>query len=415
MGGINMTNKLFFAMSITILLCSCTCSKQVEYRDPLWSFNIYDKNDFNNNNKFHHFDEYPVYKNTVIVSGNKNDIPIFFNINTDNGKKKWEVSHLINNSPISLMESPCVKDGYWYFTDWDKIYRINIATGEKSFINNLKDESNGLGINDMISYGSYLFKWSTGKIFYTTTFEENTLKEIPEVNHQIKHTYINNTNIYHVQFIPKPFLNNNGDMCLLIQFIDTHPDDRNMDVDKISLYNITKKKYVYNGLEVFKQQVSNNFNMSSDSLYILYSLNNFDFTHKTKIFGINVNTGELIWQKELQVGALHNVIDDKIFYITITSPIKLFIYNKQDGKLLKEVASGSNASSNMVLHNGVIYYVEEGTRLRAIDAETGESLLKMETTPDGKPFHLWASSIAVVNGKIILDNYKNVYAYPTIR
>ncbi len=402
-------------MSITILLCSCTCSKQVEYRDPLWSFNSFDRNNFDDKNqRGHFFDEYPVYGNNVIVPGNKNKNALFYSINTDNGKKNWELIHNGIAGFLSIgRRSPCIKDNYWYFAEKANVYRIDINNGKKKQINAIEDADN-FNVNDMKSIRDYWFKWSTGQVHYgnINDFNDGAFTTIPEVKHQTKHSSENNITSYYNLFPPIPFINSAEDVCVLIHFIDIDSNDRKKNIDKISLYNITQQKYVYDGVEVFKQTSSINKKLFLDSVCVLQSLNNFDFTAQLKLFALNVNNGKLLWQINLQQGR-HFVFGDKVYYTTPSN--KLYIYNKQDGKLLKEVASGSNASSNMVLHNGVIYYVEEGTRLRAIDAETGESLLKMETTPDGKPFHIWASSIAVVNGKIILDNYKNVYAYPTIR
>ncbi|MBK6266102.1 PQQ-binding-like beta-propeller repeat protein [Marivirga sp. S37H4] len=131
---------------------------------------------------------------------------------------------------------------------------------------------------------------------------------------------------------------------------------------------------------------------------------------------INKNSGELIWQKELNGNSSRSGIlytEDDGFYVN--TEFYLYSIDPENGNILWQ--KESRAASRLQYHKGVIYYTG-GTSLRAVDAITGESLMAIEAPSRAEDDGAFFQSVITIdheNDRIYTASYTHAYCYPTLR
>ncbi len=409
-------HKLFFTMSIAIMLCSCTYSKDKNNTPNLfWTFNSFDRDNFHNpKNNSHTFSVLPTYQSLVVIPGNKKLQARFCGVDIHSGQIKFDIPHFLKNN--LYITEPLIKNGFWYFSDRDSLYRINLENGSKVAFNT------GSGYflsNSIYSVQDYLVIRSeySEKIYYQKMSELGSLKCIPEVHHQTKHTFLNADKYYFFYGNPMPFVNNQSDILVLLPFEDVDSNDRTSPTARISLYNITQNKFEFDGIETLAEtnkEIESNVSLEDRVLLkVMTGSANNALSQKLYLCCLNRNTGKIIWKIEESMNTPtweRQIINDKV-YCLLSSGNGL-VYSLVDGKKL--FGFEAHGGGVMQAKEDVVYFVSSDYKLRAIDAHTGKTLTVIES-PLGKPFDLFATSIGIVDNKIIVHNYKNAYCYEAIR
>jgi outer membrane protein assembly factor BamB len=139
-----------------------------------------------------------------------------------------------------------------------------------------------------------------------------------------------------------------------------------------------------------------------------------------KIICINKNTGELLWQNNVNGNTSSSGIlfpENNLLYVN--TEFGVYCINPETGAVIWSKLNGEKEgnSSRMQYHNGVIYYIGGGM-FHARDANTGEKLLFFEApsfAKDGGAFFQPVMTIDQENDKIYTASYTHAYCYPTLR
>ncbi|MBK6266105.1 PQQ-binding-like beta-propeller repeat protein [Marivirga sp. S37H4] len=134
------------------------------------------------------------------------------------------------------------------------------------------------------------------------------------------------------------------------------------------------------------------------------------------IVSIDKDSFDTNWEISLDGNASRSgfcLVND--YSLFINTEFSLYAIDTKKGNVLWQVPS--RAGSRLRYHNGVIYYTG-GTKLRAVDATSGESLMAIEApsfSKDGGAFFQPVMNIDHENNRIYTASYTHAYCYPTLR
>ncbi len=390
---------------IILFLSQCNCSKNQESNILKKVFQLPISSESNIPFSFHLMDLFPHNDRCVIVNGYKNNRPVFMGIDINQGIEIWSISptfHTLNLAPYNF-----IYYDYWYIGDKKKIKKIKISTGEVDSL-------------DIPNLEKTIYDDIKGEDYYYLMFEDvetlhignalnNTISKVPKVSHQTKH--INEYNHYY-NILDDRIIKKNGNYYVFITYSEPSENNKSVMVYKSSLYDIANKNWIYDGVNSFD---NNNKETNSTELDMVFVTNTiYDYSGTSIEYAINMNNGKLVWKNNLKgEGFIRNTVyETKIHTFMLSSSGNGVCLNKKTGQeVFKFEAHGGGV---MQAKGDVVYFVSSDYKLRAIDAHTGKTLTAIES-PLGKPFDLFATSIGVVDNKIIVHNYKNVYCYEAIR
>ena len=208
-------------------------------------------------------------------------------------------------------------------------------------------------------------------------------------------------------------LNIAGDEHILFDYYDsTHPTNY-WHTPRISLYNLTQKKFVYEGLAMkdagYLLAVNGHLQVNNGKVYD--AIDRYTVCH-------DLMTGKQLWERAFGSLCDHQLaFDNKL--LTYISDGNLYCLDANTGQTLwrQECVVGSNFAHL----NGVVYYAAN-RELRASDAQTGKVLWRIES-PDWRKNDnaRFRGFVAVVPGKggqkgrVYAHTGLNAYCYEAIR
>jgi outer membrane protein assembly factor BamB len=408
------------------------CSKNDDTKDKSgiiiekkanWSIAVTDDNERANNFLF---------KPTIIYNGgmlmkvrkNKNNLIQMLEVNT--GKQLWIWNDFIEKNEILGLQYPYLeKNGLTWSSDYS-IYKINLDNGTTIWKKNSKEnyKYQSLGTNNIFCVSHLTNRDSPplnggGSVIVFDNNNGNLLESFkPAYDTLIKTSFENCGWAY--QGYSVPFVKG-GEIYTLLQINDAPPSCQSVGKEWISLYNLTKKEWVYQRKKL--KNDDSNFGTPHPSVIV-----------KDKVYhsGVdvivchNLITGEKVWETSLpkqgnwfsSAGIL--IENDKVF--ANSDGGQLMCLDANSGRLLWNIRS-SGSSTILSYLNGVVYFVGGGDgKLHAVDSETGEYLWKLESPDKSKNTSAIFSGLCAVvpgvsgeKGKIVVTTGLNAYCYEAIR
>lgn len=401
--AMNFTFKIIVIISCMSFLSSCSLFEDKDpdkdsYR-PLWEYNF-------NIGYFASID--PILHNDkVIFSGldeKKNDFSANSTLeafNKTNGEMVWKWDETVKNSydQFNYIAQNYVYNNVLYISTGVD-YAINLNKGTtKSFDDSKIGGQNFHGVDNMI-LSSFRSQDDTKEVMKCTSVDSFNWSNLI--------TFNNNDSI---EFFLEFFISNNQDENIIL----------------IPL-TIGRRDFSPGLIKLLKYDLKENTVLSEDTLNLDYSRNRFiDFPpeqNEDNVFlslngmvaCIDKETFEVLWQRDTNGHSSRSGIlytEDGGFYVN--TEFYLYSLNPENGNIIWQ--KESRAGSRLQYHNGVIYYTG-GSKLRAVDAASGESLMAIEApsrAADDGAFFQPALTIDHENDRIYTASYTHAYCYPTLR
>jgi outer membrane protein assembly factor BamB len=407
------------------------CSKENDIKDKsgivinknsIWSIPVTDDDSISNT---YFLQKAVIYQENVLIQMRKDKGRCVKMIDLKTGKLKWEWSDWIEKNIYSA-------DVYHYIfnnkltwqNDYDS-YQLNLDNGKTIWKNtSIEDYGHWLvGLNEIL-IAHHLYNRRTapevggGYIVVMNNLEGKPFEKFKPKYGEQKLTFEQNGWYYEAYGVP---FEKNGDTYIFVKLNDPSPTVTYTCVELISLYNLTKKEWVYER----KKLKSRDSNWGTPHPSLLY---------KDKAYhggaGVitcsDLMTGERIWETQLPKGnetyahAGILIENDKVY--ANSDGGHLICINANNGSIRWNIVS-SGTSTALSYLNGVVYFVGGGDgKLHAVDAETGEYLWKIES-PDlqKNKSAIFSGLCAVVpgvgseKGKIVVTTGLNAYCYEAIR
>jgi outer membrane protein assembly factor BamB len=421
-----MKKILFYMLFITIHF---GCSKENDIKDKnglivtkkeIWSVKTTD-NDSASSTYF--LDRTVIYNNDVVVKAKKNNEEIIKMLNIQNGETKWEWGEWAEKKIYSGNSYPYIKSNKLTFQTDHENYQINLDNGKTIWKNRFKENFGHwtMGLGD-IFLSEHLYNRGVapesggGYIVIMSNVDGKPIEKFKPKYGEQKLTFEQNGWYYDAYGVP---FEKNGDTYIFVKLNDPSPTVTYTCVEFISLYNLTKKEWVYER----KKLKSRDSNWGTFHPSLLY---------KDKAYhggaGIitcsDLMTGERFWETPLPNGnetfifAGILIENDKIY--ANSDGGQLMCLDANNGRLLWNIRS-FGSSTGLTYLNGVVYFVGGG-KLHAVDAETGAYIWKIES-PDLKKNKsaIFSGMCALVpgvgseKGKIVVTTGLNAYCYEAIR
>ncbi len=362
------------------------------------------------------------YNNGVLVSAKKNGKNIFRMIDLNDGATRWEWNDFIKFYSNSGIDYYYLNDKNLTFTDQFYSYKINVSTGQ-TVLKKETYESLGLAIkgigNEVYSY-YYITKDGANKNGgYIAIINNNTFDLIDKFQpkYDTTNTIAFDDGGYNYAAVGLPF-EKNGDTFIIVRLNDPPTERGRVGNQWFSLYNYSKKQWIYERQSIQKQSV-----WGAGSIYI----------DKDKVFTYSVGwvachdlmTGQQLWKTVGSYG------DGYLFAGLLIANGKVYANNDSGQLACFEISSGrklwdirsSGSSTELSYLNGVVYFVGGGDgKLHAVDAETGDYLWKIVSPDLSKNKSAIFSGLCAViagkgseKGKVVVLNGLNAYCYEAIR
>jgi outer membrane protein assembly factor BamB len=395
----------------------------VTSKKDIWSASVTDDDKRANNFLF----KSPiVYNSGVLVKSreNSNNLIKMFDINS--GKQLWKWNDFLEKNEQMGLQYPFLEKNCLTWTSDYSTYKVNLNDGITLWKKNLKENYNywSFGMSSLF-FVSHLTNRDSppiaggGRIIVFDNSNGNFIESFKPAYDTLMKTPFENCG-WAYQGFPVPFAKGE-EIFILLHISDVPPSCQSVGKDLISLYNFTKKEWVYQRKKLLS--VDGSFGIPHPSI-----IANDKVYHSSVdiIVCHDLMTGEKQWEAKLpqkgnyfqSAGLL--VRNDKVY--ANSDGGQLFCINAQNGNILWEIRS-SGSSTVLSYLNGVVYFVGGGDgKLHAVDAETGEYLWKIESPDLGKnKLAVFSGLCAVVpgvgseKGKIVVTTGLNAYCYEVLR
>jgi outer membrane protein assembly factor BamB len=405
----NFLNSMTFTFKIIVitscmgLISSCSLFKDgdpsKDSYQPLWEYNF-------DIGYFASIDPI-VHKNNVIFSGldeKKNDFSANSTLEAfdkDNGQLIWKWDGTIDDSydQFNYIAQNYVHNNVLYISTGVD-YAIDLNEGTTRSLDDSKiGGQNFHGVDNMI-LSSFRSQDDTKEVMKCTSVDSFNWKNLI--------TFNNNDSI---EFFLEFFISNNQDENIVL----------------IPL-TIGRRDFSPGLIKLLKYDLQGNIILLEDTLDLDYSRNRFiDFPpeqNEDNVFlslngmvaCINKETFEVLWQKDTNGHSSRSGIlytEDNGLYVN--TEFYLYSLNPENGNINWQ--TDSRGGSRLQYHNGVIYYTA-GALLRAVDANSGESLMAIEApsrADDDGAFFQPVMTVDHENDRIYTASYTHAYCYPTLR
>jgi outer membrane protein assembly factor BamB len=404
----------FFSFLAILLITSFSCGKEDSTKNDagtdiglklLWSHPISQ----NNINSYVDIVDQAQYNNAIVFGDAENGQRKLKMIDIRSKEIKWTWDEFRTNR--FHLRNTYQFDKYLLRQTDDQSYCIDLETGKSVF--NIKRERE---FNDDVV--------GIGKTFFlTTNNEENEIYignvENGEIKPFLKPNYEREFPItvpaYKRHIYPISPIVYNGDTLLVIPFIEPFTDENGV-TPKISTYNISKKKWLYENIKIknggFYNTIPHGIKIYKGRIYA---------TSGNTLGCFDLLTGEVIWRNEdvkhafaYAFGGIH-IYDDKV--IANAEDGKLHAFNLDTGKEIWSLAGVGGADGYVQYHNGYLYLLGSGSgTFFIVNAQNGTVALKSKAPKDGDGY--WQSRIVILpqkdgKGKVMLATYKNLFLYET--
>jgi outer membrane protein assembly factor BamB len=408
-----------------------SCSKEDNIKDkngiiitknPLWSFTT--TNDDSLANTF--FLKKPViYQNYILIQNRKYGGNILNMVDVSNGQSKWEWNDWIEKNIYSGNAYPYIQNNkLTWLSDYED-YQINLDNGKTNWKNSFRENYNHWcsGIGD-IFLAEHLYNRGTapekggGSVVVMSNLNGKPIEQFKPKYDTEKLSFDEYGWSYTAFGVP---FTKNNETLVFVRFYDPPPTKPLIFPEQLSLFNLTKKEWIYER----KKLKSKDDNWGTPHPSIIFNEKVYHGGTGVIICSDLMN-GERIWETVLPksnssfdlAGIL--VANDKVYANSDGGQLMCLYANS--GKLLWDIRS-SGSSTALSYLNGVVYFVGGGDgKLHAVDAETGEYIWKIESPDIGKnKYAVFSGMCAVVpgvgseKGKIVVTSGLNAYCYEAIR
>lgn len=361
----------------------------------------------------------------VVVGANKSNQHALISLTVQNGTKNWEWNDL-----LSLVQDPTYKDPFYfrngtsylyhnllYFPFATSSYCVNLSSG----VTHWKHKTNlarfgvsgGIGNLYFCSGGTYGL--GDNERLYVGNITADALE-----SYLLTPTY--NT-------IPNPFFNGFGmirsilpftvqsDTLINILFTDPNPDTRLRSYSVSSLYNLSKRQWIYE-----RKVMNPSLETGSITTSLLFDAK----LYYASGLGLHCNdlmTGEPIWSVPFSEGFGFSgfiIADNKL--IANCEDTYTYCLDPTTGRQLwKEKSAGTCTPISYL--NGIAYFSGGGDgKLHAIDATTGKHLWKLASPDLSVNSGAWFYGVCVAmpgkdggKGRVVATTGLNAYGYEAIR
>ncbi len=380
---------------------------------PNWSTSISDNNQYaagvRNNIK---------YNTTVVIGSIENGKNGLSGINVTNGEKLWTWQDNFPNYTLDIVGSYTFNNNliwdegrnlYWVdletgTTIWKKRYDLD----EVPWLKNV----NGLGESTFLNavYSPYLVedKPTFVKIYSVSTMSSELIEldsigsDNPTINHDTSQIGV--------------FKSANGDTLIFVDTYEVLIDGRTY----LSLYNLSKKKWVYKKKETYLQAgVRARPKLFNEVVY---------FAADPFIVAVDLMSGEIVWKRAFDNASFFDsgfiIVPEKNLIVVnaMQSTTTLYALDLTTGQTVwSEPSSGT--SSHLQYLNGVVYFVGGGDGLlHAVDIETGKHHWKISSPDLAVNSNAWFARYCAVfpgedgkKGKVVVSSGLHAFAYEAER
>ncbi len=348
-------------------------------------------------------------------------------IDIDTGNELWEWHDPIDNRSFDATKY-YVYDNYFVWDEGRELYCVDLLTGntvwKKRFEagnDPLLKEVNGIGTDFFVLAG---FPYPGNKtypqsvrIYKTSVTDGPVLAEIMEI---APGNYVNNDGVATYGWEVAAFRSNTGDTLIFTDTTDPVSEIANGQT-KISLYNLTRQKWVYNR-KAIKGVYSGSVDKPKLHKGIVY------MAMSPYIVAVNLMTGELVWKWYRERAGYGTsgfiLVPEKnlIVFNAEASGTILYALDMATGNIVwREPSSGT--SSRLQYLNGVIYFVGGGDGLlHAVDVDTGRHLWKIRSPDEAVNSNAWFARYCAAfpgqngqKGRIVVTSGLNAFAYEAVR
>ena len=212
-----------------------------------------------------------------------------------------------------------------------------------------------------------------------------------------------------------PFKNADNEVCFNFQRRTTHADDPSLNQNYTTVYN-------YSTREIIKDTISQLVAVSISTIINkerLLGTGEHRSSSQNSVLLVDALTNETIWeQTNGAIGSAGAIMNDDYIYhgssdINQTPTVKK--RHSDTGNLIWETPAVAT-SSLIYLHNDVVYYAFGN--LTALDAETGETLLSIESPDrdvDDGAFFSRGMAVDAETGRIYAGTYRSLICYEGLR
>ena len=200
-------------------------------------------------------------------------------------------------------------------------------------------------------------------------------------------------------------------------YTQLQPNDSTWGDCFLALYDITNREYIYDSIPLIGR-------VRSFGPTTTYN-NRLAFINAAEhVFGIDIMTGEIIWDTGLidQGGFSLHVVDDILIMGQYRGSVS-YMYGKdpESGQTLWRTENGGGAEE-LQSHNGIVYWADRGDgKLWAMEAKTGEVLWKINRPDPESDSWFVHGKLGILpgengeKGKLFASTYRRLYCYELIR
>ncbi|HOS84104.1 MAG TPA: PQQ-binding-like beta-propeller repeat protein [Bacteroidales bacterium] len=358
-----------------------------------------------------------VYKNAGLVATRRNDSTFFQMIEPETGNVRWELHRKIRHDNGPLFEYEITQGYIFNNTLITPFWGEHVSGFEKI------DLENGTIVTEITNHPEVKMDFDVvvsgvDSLYFFKDSKMNYEKNAFEDFVMYGNIYTNNFQ----KLCDLPLLEENQNDSIVIQLVSPTIIDNEIhvligytcnDTGYISLYNKNSKTWVYANI---------NYDVPWFSSYCLISYPYFFLPGGREVNGVSettficgdIKTGDVVWTNENSFGTYGMLeINENLIVILNYFANKIYGVEKNTGKILWNIEN-SMPCRYMQLLNGIVYF--DTGYIYAIDAETGKKLWYLEPH-DGTRFN----ECKVVPGKdgkkghILASSDKHVYCFEAIK
>jgi outer membrane protein assembly factor BamB len=291
-----------------------------------------------------------------------------------------------------------------------RVYTVDLDNGTTKWTNSDKETGDPV----ITGIGKTIFQ-PKGENFVGiwNAYEYISVADITQGNWKIVHSDTLKNDFYPFLNAPTPFINSQGD-TLLYMTGDNYKIAGYVSNPKIICYNMTQKKKVFE--TKFKDFVDPGTNSGFAVKPIVYE-NKVYSTIGSHVFCFNATTGERIWHRLYDQGAVNLLVEDgRVYYINQYAGTTCF--DAATGTTIWNDPQGAALSSSLAILNGVLYFMDIKGKFTGLETKGGATTFTIES-PDYKDdknaFFQGKFTIDKLNKRIYAASFKNAMCFEAIR
>jgi outer membrane protein assembly factor BamB len=351
------------------------------------------------------------HNNNILVEAEKSSKSYLYALNATTGAKVWEWTEFHNKFRHTVPRNPYIIQGKLITED----YCLNLDNGTTIW----KRVTSGFGPHVGYDNTYITFNKSTDSInIYETSLyigDINNPNNLTEIRMPYTREYpIDNIYNRSIQGV-KMFLRGT-DRMLAVGYQETgnHSGVHKGTIPKFGLYNLTQGSWEFSNKWVEQDYKSSTLIQSMQIFEdkVFFSVGNLIICH-------SLVTGKQLWKRAFNDSFWYsgiNIFDGKLVGRGVGQI--LVCLDITSGNTLWQISRGG-IGSDLVYHNGVIYYTRQN--LEAVDINTGKVLAEIAPPKDGSSTDSFDSIVRIVpsstGGKatIVVNTYKYAYGYEAVR